>query len=104
MRGVTPLAVIVGSGDRAPTALAVAAAAAALGRPVAMLFDGDSVRALDAADPALAAALDLGVAVTACQSGLAAAGIAASALPAGVTTGGMIGFLRDAEAAQWLLA
>jgi len=102
--GVTPLAIIVTAPDRAVSALAVAAAAAALGRPVAMLFDGASVGVLADAGPALVTALELGVTVTACQSGLAAACIAATALPPSVATGGMVGFLRDAAAAQWLLA
>ncbi len=101
---MTPLAVIVSGRDRLAAALGVAAAAAALGRDVAMLFDGGSVTALFDADPALSIALDLGVRITACQTGLADAGLAASLLPDGVETGGMVGFLRTHADAQWLLA
>lgn len=100
-----PLAIIVSEvGPRLATALTLAASAAALGRSVTVLFDGVSVATLAASDPLLAAALDLGVAVTACQTGLAAAGMTAADLPAGVTTGGMIGFLAQAGDAQLLLA
>ena len=99
------LAIVVTAADRAVPALRVAAAAAALGRAVAVHFDGPSVVALAApAGPELAAALDLGVAVTACQSGLAEAGLAASALAAGVATGGLVGFLGHHGQTQLLLA
>ena len=100
-----PFAIIVSeAGPRLTTALTLAAAAAALGRDVAILFDGPSVGALTMPDPLLAAALDLGVRITACQTGLADAGIAAAGLPAGVMTGGMIAFLAAAADAQLLLA
>ena len=102
-RAVTPLAIIVGApGPRAATALTLAAAAAALGRPVAMLFDGAGVAAL--AEPGLATALELGVRVIACQTGMAEAGISAAGLPHGVETGGMVGFLAQTGDAQLLLA
>ena len=107
---MTPLAIIVTepAGARLLGALTLAAAAAALGRDVAMLFDGGSVVALGpAAEPGIAAALatarDLGVSITACQSGLAAAGLAATALPEGTVGGGMIGFLAAHVDAQLLL-
>ena len=104
MSGV-PLAIVVsGTGPRLATALTLAAAAAALGRPVAMLFDGASVAALVRPDALLAAALDLEVRITACQTGLADAGIAANELPPGVTTGGMVGFLATVGDAQIVLA
>ena len=99
------LAIVVsGTGPRLTTALTLATAAAALGRDVAMLFDGASVNALPAPDALLAAALDLGVRAVACQTGLAEAGIAATDLPAAVTTGGMVSFLADAGEAQIVLA
>ena len=102
MRG---LAVVIGAdGARLPTALTLIAAAAALGREVAVLFDGASVTALVAPDALLAAALDLGVRIVACQSGLAEAGIAATSLPPGVVTGGMVSFLVEAGDAQIVLA
>ena len=100
-----PLAIIVGDGGpRLDTALTLAAAAAALGRTVTMLFDGGSVMALRDPGAMLATALDLGVAVTACQTGLAAAGMTAADLPSGVVPGGMVGFVAQAADAQLLLA
>lgn len=104
MPGV-PLAIVVSEdGPRLAAALTLAAAAAALGRTVTMLFDGASVAALVPSDPLLAAALDLGVQVTACQTGLCDAGMVARDLPDGVDTGGMIGFLAAAGDSQILLA
>ena len=102
---LTALAIVVAdAGPRLATALTLAASAAALGRTVAILFDGASVAALAAPDPLLAAALDLRVAVTACQTGLADAGLTAADLPRGVVTGGMVGFLAQVGDAQLLLA
>lgn len=98
------LAIVVGDGTNPATALRLAAAAAALGRDVAMLFDGASVSALVAPDALLATALDLGVRVVACQTGLADAGLTAADLPPGVVTGGMVGFVAAAADAQLLLA
>ncbi len=99
-----PLANIVGEQRHPATALRLAAAAAALGRVVTMLFDGASVVALAAPDPLLTTAIDLGVSVTACQSGLTEAGMSAIDLLPGVTTGGMVSFLAQAGDAQLLLA
>lgn len=102
---VTPLAIIVSqSGPRLATALTVAASAAALGRTVSILFDGSSVAALAPADPLLIIAIDLGVGVTACQTGLADARLTTADLPTGVITGGMVGFLAQVGDAQLLLA
>lgn len=109
MPGVRPaltgLAIVVAEpGPRLTTALTLAAAAAALGREVTMLFDGASVAALrPPADPLIAAAQDLGVRIMACQSGLAAAGLAIGDLVDGVEAGGMVGFLQRAGAAQLAL-
>ncbi len=98
---MTGLAIIVVGPDpaRARTALSLAACAATLGRAVSILFDGASVTALR--DPALVDALgtarDMGVALTACASGLADTGMP---LPPGFASGGMMGFLslhRDAQ-------
>ena len=104
MPGMRLMIVVSSGGSRLTTALTLAAAAAALGREVTMLFDGASVTALLAGDELLATALDLGVRIVACQTGLAEAGIAATALPAGVVTGGMVSFLADAGDTQLLLA
>ncbi|QYE35066.1 DsrE family protein [Polymorphobacter sp. PAMC 29334] len=103
MPGV-PLAIVVSeAGPRLATALTLAAAAAALGRDVSMLFDGASVAVLAPPGPLLGTALELGVRMTACQTGLADAGIDAARLPSGVATGGMIGFLAALGDAQLLL-
>ncbi len=102
---MSPLAIIVTErGARLTTALTLAASAAALGRTVSLLFDGNSVAAFATSDPLLTVAIDLGIAVTACQTGLADAGLSAADLPAGVVTGGMVGFLAQVGDAQLLLA
>ena len=93
------LAIIVVGADvaRARTALGIAAAAAALGRDTAVLFDGASVGCLDALREALATTLALGVRITACATGVADLGLP---LPESMETGGLIGFLaanRDAQ-------
>ena len=89
---VNGLAVVVVGPDpaRARSALGLAAAAAALGRKTAVLFDGGSVSALAWLSEPLATALDLGVSVTACATGLADLDITP---PEGVETGGMLAFL-----------
>lgn len=71
-----------------------------------MLFDGASVVALarTSPDPLLTAALGLGVRVTACQTGLAAAKLLPGDLIDGVDTGGMVGFLANAGDARIVLA
>jgi predicted peroxiredoxin len=103
---MTALAIIIDDPARAGAALRVAAAAAVLGRPVALLFDGRAVALLAASAPhaLLRDALTLGVRVTACQTGMADCGLDASGLVAGATPGGMIGFMSDAGDAQLILA
>lgn len=104
MSGMLAIIVADGRGPRLATALTLAAAAAALGREVAMLFDGASVAALRRpADGLLAAALDFGVTITACQTGLADTQMTADDLADGITTGGMVGFLAAVGDAQLLL-
>lgn len=99
---MTALAIVVAGADpdRARTALTIAAAAAALGRDVAMLFDGASVATLPDLGEPLATALGLGVRITACATGLADRGIVP---PDGLDSGGMVGFL-SVNAAAHLLA
>lgn len=111
MRG---LSIIVATADaeRFRAALVSAAALAALGGDARLFLQLDAVALLRApivapADPAHAAAglptlaallddaLALGVTLTACQSGLALCGMDASALPAGIETGGPVAFLRE---------
>ncbi len=96
---MTPLAIIVVGPEagRAAAALGIASAAAALGRDVALLFDGVSVGTLAGLADTLATTLALGVAVTACATGLADRGVAP---PAGVATGGVIAFLAANAGAE----
>lgn len=108
MRGLT---IIVATGDpaRLRAALEVASAQAALGRPARLFLQSDAAPLLrNSGDPLFAhmlqEALALGVAVTACQSGLALAGIAATELPAGIETGGLIELLSGAGEDQLLMA
>ena len=98
---MTGLAIIVVGPDpeRALAALGIAAAAAALGRETAILFDSASISTLSGLGEALATTLALGVAVTACATGLADRGVQ---LPAGVEAGGMVGFLAANPSAQLL--
>ena len=124
MPGVRPgLAVIFGEASHARlhAGLTLACSAAALGRAVRLFFHGEAVAALsparhwagDATYAAagvptvaelIAAALDLGVPVMACQSGLHLCGLSAAMLADGIEPGGMVAFLADARDAQLLLA
>lgn len=121
MREQHPLALMLGSAahDRLHAGLSLAAASAALGRAVTIYLHADAVRLLDpglnwaedvrfaaVGSPAiaelLASAMELGVRITACQTGLALTGLPADALPEGVEPGGLVDFLgqaRDAEIA-----
>jgi predicted peroxiredoxin len=89
------LAVIVAGTDpaRFRTALTLAAAQAALGGRVRLLLDGEAVRLAAMRDELLESCLELGVTVTLCQSGLAAAGLRAAALDPRFDYGGMVGLL-----------
>ncbi len=89
------------TGERAEAAIELAATAAALGRPVRVLLRGT---ALLLPASTITMLIDLGVTISACQTAMAAAGLNASQLPAGVQPGGMVGFLADADDTQLLLA
>ncbi len=101
--------------------LTLACAAAALGRPVRLFFQGEAVCALQidrhwTGDRAYAAAglpkisqllrhaADLDVAVMACESGLHLCGLGRVTLIEGVETGGMISFLADAREDELTMA
>ncbi|HEV2746177.1 MAG TPA: DsrE family protein [Allosphingosinicella sp.] len=120
MRGLT---IIVAGADpaRLHAALSLAAAQAALDRPARIFLQGDAVgllrQPLAAPDdarhsaaglPTLAELLHeaaaLGVTVTACQSGLALAGLQSTDLPDGVATGGLVELLATGGDDQLLLA
>lgn len=93
-------------GERFAAAVEVAAAAAALGRPVAVLLRGPAVRALG--DRAVASAFDtlfaLGADVSLCQTAMAAHGLTAADLPPGIEAHGLIAFLAGREDWQLLLS
>ncbi len=85
--------------DRARTALSIVAAAAALGRDAALLFESASLATLPEIVEPLATALALGVKVSACATGLAERG---GASPEGIAASGMVGFLAANPDAQLL--
>jgi predicted peroxiredoxin len=116
------LNIIVATADaeRLRGALMLAAAQAALGGKAAIFLQLDAVallkaplaaprdadhRAAGIADLAtlLAESLALGVALSACQSGLALSGMSAADLPDGVDIGGPIGFLQQVDDGARLL-
>ncbi len=117
------LAVMFGEASHARlhAGLTLACAAAALGRPVRLFFHGEAAAALSparhwagddtyaaAALPSVAdlvaSALDIGIAIMACQSGLHLCGLTAAQLADGIDTGGMVAFLADAGDDQLLIA
>lgn len=101
--------------------LSLALAAAALGRPVRLFYQGEAVCALqvgrswtgDKAYKAsglpgvgelLVQAAGMGIPMMACESGLHLCGLSAPGLVSGVETGGMVAFLADARSDELLLA
>lgn len=113
MRGLN-IVLTVPDAERLRGALVLASTQAALGGDAAIFLQLDAVTLLRAplaaprddahqaaGLPRLAALLDdamaLGVAIIACQSGLALAGITADALPDGVACGGPVGFLNGCK-------
>jgi predicted peroxiredoxin len=110
MRGLK-IVVLTGDAERFRGALTVAAAHAAIGGDAAILLQLEAVGLLrrpvrapgDAACAAIGLptlgelieeALELGVALVACQTGLMLAGLAASDLDPRVAVGGPVGFLQ----------
>ncbi|HUD95669.1 DsrE family protein [Sphingobium sp.] len=106
------IVVATAEAERLRAALVLAAAQAALGADAALFLQLDAVTLLRAPIagprddahraaglPNLAAlveeALGLGVAIIACQSGMALAGLTIDRLPAGVEVGGPVGFLQQ---------
>ncbi len=82
-------------GERFAGAMELAAASAALDRPVAVLLRGAAVKALGRRNVATAFDLlfELGADVGICQTAMAAHGLAAADLPPGIEAHGMVGFL-----------
>lgn len=95
MRGLT-IVVCAVDPPRFRTALTLAMAHAALGARAHIYLDSDAV-ALFVVPPAIDEAIGLGVRFTLCQTGLAAAGIDAAALPPGVETGGPIQLIAELD-------
>jgi predicted peroxiredoxin len=99
------LSIVVATSDttRFLSALELAAANAALERPTRLFLQAQAVRAIMSADEPvkgmpsaeemLGEAVALGVQVSACQTGLALAGLDASKLPEGIETEGLVSFL-----------
>jgi predicted peroxiredoxin len=111
MRGLTIL-VVGADAARFHSALSIAAAQAAIGGVARIFLDAgavalltppiaapDDTRHAAAGLPILAVmldeALDLGVAITACQTGLALTGIDARSLDARIETGGLVGIMTS---------
>ena len=119
MQGLT---IVVATADpvRLHAALSLASAWAALDRPARLFVQAEAVALLRAADsdrdrnyretgmPTLREMIDeslaIGVSVTACQSGLALAGLSAEQLPAGVETGGLVDVLARHRDDQLMMA
>lgn len=96
------------AGGRFEAAVELAAASAALGRPVALLLRGEAVAALGAGDGGVTRALallgELGAGLWACQTAMAAHGLKAGDLPPGVGATGMVALLQGRADWQLLLA
>lgn len=91
--------------DRLRSALGVAAAEAALGGRVRIFFDAASVPLLrvlpSPIEPLLETAIDLGVKISVCQTGLAEQGID---LDPRFEAGGLVGLMADLGEDRLLLA
>jgi peroxiredoxin family protein len=98
MRGLTLIAA-TGDSERLRAALTIAAAHAALGGRTRLYCHERAVALLAGGDPGtaslLSTALEIGVHVIACQTGLSLAGLAQADLPPDVETGGLVGLLAD---------
>lgn len=83
-------------GERFAAAIELAAASAALDRPVAVLLRGPAVGALGRPDVARAFDLlfELGADVGICQTAMAAHGLCAQDLPPGIEAHGIVAFLQ----------
>ena len=111
------LSIVVSGTDpsRLHAALSIAAAWAALQRPARIFLkseaagmlarlDGETGNGQPSLRELLAESMALGVAITACQSGLALCGLSAEGLPVGVETGGLVGFLAERGDDQLMMA
>jgi peroxiredoxin family protein len=103
MRGLA-LILAEGGGARVETALEAAAAAAALGEPVRLFLAREAVMLAAGGAAPLTTLLELGAAVSACQTAMAAAGLAPADLPASVAPSGLVAFLAETGDFRLLLA
>ena len=114
---VQGLSIVVSGTDpsRLHAALSMAAAWAALERPARIFLqaeaagllarlDGETGNGQPSLRELLGESMALGVAVIACQSGLALSGLSAESLPEGVETGGLVGFLAERGDDQLMMA
>lgn len=90
MQGLT-IIVATGDAERFAAALTIASASAALGARTRLYLHEGAVAQLGSAD--LSDALALDVAIIACQTGLAAAGIDLSTLDRRIAAGGLVSLL-----------
>lgn len=92
-------------GERFAAAMEMAAATAALGRPVALLLRGEAI--LDLAEGRGAAYFatlsELGAEIAVCQTAMATHRLTPDQLPSGVEPQGMIAFLANRATWQTLL-
>lgn len=91
-------------GERFAAGMELAAASAALGRPVAVLLRGPAVAAALGSPGPFQILFDLGVDVGVCQTSMAAHGLSAETLPSGASPTGMVAFLSGRECWQSVLA
>ena len=101
MRGLT---VILVEADRLEAALTLAMAQAALGGRARLFAQGKAVAALGGGHALLGEALDLGVEVLACQTGLAETGLALDMLDPRVAAAGPVSVLQTLGEDRLLLA
>lgn len=89
-------------GERFAAGVELAAASAAMDRPVAVLLRGPAVKALGRCHVAQAFDLlfELGADVSLCQTAMAAHGMTAADLPGGIEATGMVAFLAGRETWQ----
>ena len=110
MPSMSGLTIIVAGSDpaRFHASLEIAASNAALGRRTRLFLQSGAVSLLqpqaDGRLDLLGEAIALGASVTACQSGLALAGMSAEQLPEGVDTGGLVELLATRGDDQLLMA
>ncbi|UZK69500.1 peroxiredoxin [Sphingomonas sp. S1-29] len=90
--GALAIIVVTADVERWRAAVAIAQANAALGRRTALYLHDAATGLLAEDDAAIAGMLEMGVRLVACQTGLAALGLA---LPPEIEAGGLVSFLAE---------